>query len=41
MRDDPYSRAGEYREAQAHVEYGCPMGWAFQHGGCVGKNIYI
>ncbi|CDR32631.1 Fibulin-1 [Caenorhabditis elegans] len=36
MRDDPYSRAGEYREAsQANTEFGCPMGWLFQHGHCV------
>lgn len=40
MRDDPYSRAGEYREAsQANTEFGCPMGWLFQHGHCVGKII--
>ncbi|PIC33121.1 hypothetical protein B9Z55_013219 [Caenorhabditis nigoni] len=36
MRDDPYSRAGEYREAsQANTEFGCPMGWLYQHGHCV------
>ncbi|CAI2351870.1 unnamed protein product [Caenorhabditis sp. 36 PRJEB53466] len=36
MRDDPYSRAGEYREAsQANTEFGCPIGWSFQHGQCV------